>query len=106
MQQVVTPDDSGVHIREQWKSETHSLAVLSIYLYGIDADGSDTKAARVKVRKPALKTPQLGVTERSPMAAVENQQCGPAREKIRERNLFAILVRQRELGRLFADARR
>jgi hypothetical protein len=72
MQEVVTPDDSGVRIREQWKSETHFLAVLSIYLHGIDADGSNAHTARVEVGKLFLKTPQLGVTKRSPMAAIEN----------------------------------
>ena len=80
--------------------------MLPIYFYGIDADRSDTKTARVEVRKPALKTPQLGVTKGSPMAAIKDQQRSLAREKIGQRNLFAVLIRQRKLWRLFTDARR
>src|ERR1700694_5252334 len=104
MQEVVTPDDSGVRIRKHWKSETHLLAVLSIYFHGVDADRCDTKAARIEVRKLALKTPQLGVTERSPVAAVEDQYRALRRNQIRECDLLAVLIRQRKLWRLFADA--
>ena len=106
MQEIVTPDDRGIRIRKQRKRETHLLTVLLICIYGIDADGHDTNTARIEFRKFSLKTPQLGVTKRSPVAAIENQQRGLAREKIGERDLFAVLVGQCELRRFFADARR
>src|SRR5438445_4290589 len=106
MQQIVTPDDPGVRIRKQRISEAHLLTLLSIYFHRVDADRSDTKAARAEVRKPALKTPQLGVTERSPVAAVEDQYRALRRNQIRQCDLLAILILQRELRALFSDARR
>ncbi len=106
MQEIVAPDDCGIRIRKQRKRETHPLTMLLICIHGIDADGHDTNTARIEFRKFSLKTPQLGVTKRSPVAAIENQQRALAREKIGERDLFAVLVGQCELRRFFADARR
>src|SRR6266404_3756097 len=105
MQEVVAPDDPGVRIRKQWISEAHLLTLLSIYFHRVDADRCDTKAARVEVRKPALKTPQLGVTKRSPVAAVEDQYRALRRNQVRQCDLLAVLVRQRKFRRFFANAR-
>ena len=44
----------------------------AIYFDGIDADRRDANAACLKLGQALLKTPQLGVTERSPMSAVKN----------------------------------
>lgn len=72
MQEIVTPDDCGIRVRKQRKRETHPLTVLLIYIHGIDADGHDTNTACIEFRKFSLKTPQLGVTKRSPVAAIKN----------------------------------
>jgi hypothetical protein len=45
----------------------------AIYFDGIDADGRDMHTAPSEIRKVILKTPQLGVTERSPMSAIKDQ---------------------------------
>ena len=92
MQKIITSDHRSARIRKQWKSETHLPAMLSIYFYGIDAGGDDVKAARVEIRKPALKTPQLGVTERSPVTAVKDQYRALRRNQIRQHNLLAALI--------------
>src|SRR5437588_11151171 len=106
MQEVVAPDDPGVRIRKQWISEAHLLTLLSIYFHRVDADRCDTKAPRVEVRKPALKTPQLGVTERSPMAAVEDQYRALRRNQIRQCVMLAIFVWKRERRCPFSNVRR
>ncbi len=93
MQKVVTPDDACVRIRKQGISEAHFSTVELIGFHGIDADRCETKTARVKIRKPSLKTPQLGVTKRSPMAAIEDQNCALRRNQIHECGWLAILVR-------------
>jgi hypothetical protein len=43
----------------------------------IDADANNTDPSRIEIRKPSLKTPQLGVAEWSPEAAVKNQRDRP-----------------------------
>jgi len=93
MQKIVAADDTCIRIRKQRISKAHLLTVQPICFHGIDADGGETKTARVEIRKPSLKIPQLGVTEWSQVAAIENQQRVFAREKIGERNLFAPLIR-------------
>src|SRR5437899_5006285 len=60
---------------------------------------------RLKIRKTTLKTPQLGVTKWSPVPPIENQNRAVGRNQIGERDFFAVLVRQRERRRFFADAR-
>jgi hypothetical protein len=73
----------------------------------INADGHDANAARIEFRQPLLKTPQLGVAEQSPIAAIENQpRAAAAREEIGQRYRFSILVRQGEIGRFLPDPRR
>jgi hypothetical protein len=42
----------------------------------IDADGDDFYAPRLEFLDVLLEAPQLGVAERSPIAAIENQQDG------------------------------
>ncbi len=56
----------------------------------------DADAARIEFRKPFLKTPQLGVAERSPKTAIENQRdCLRSRlspEQIAEADGISILI--------------
>jgi hypothetical protein len=73
VKQIVTPDGSGVRVRKERKSESHLLMITAIDLNRIDADGCEMDATRREIRKTLLETPQLGVAERSPVAAVKDQ---------------------------------
>jgi hypothetical protein len=48
------------------------LPVSPIYFRCVNTERHYANAPRLKLRKPVLETPQLGVTERSPVAAVED----------------------------------
>jgi hypothetical protein len=70
---VVTLDDGGVGVGQESERVTHFHAMGFRYVYWIDADSYDLDAARLKITQMLLKTPQLGVTERSPVSAIKNQ---------------------------------
>lgn len=73
----------------------------------INTDRQDANAASFEFRQPLLEAPQLGVAEQSPMPAIKNQERAVAsRKQVMKRNRLAILVRQRELRRFLANARR
>src|SRR5262249_32738393 len=69
-------------------------------------NADDFHSARSKIRNPILKTPQLGVTKRSPVSAIKNQDGAVGREQLSQRDLFAVLVGQRKLWCFLADPRR
>ena len=71
----------------------------------IDADRGDANSAILKLGQAPLKTPQLGVTEWSPMSAVKDQDRAVGWKQIGQRNRLSVLIRQRELRRFFTDAR-
>jgi len=73
MKDVVSANNLRVRIGKQWKPEPELLRVPLINFRRIDANADNANAARVEFRKPALETPQLGVTERSPKTTIENQ---------------------------------
>ena len=73
MQYIVTANDFGVGIGKQRESVAGFLRLPPINLRRIDADADYADPARIEIRKPLLKTPQLGVAERSPEAAIKNQ---------------------------------
>ena len=73
MQYIVTANDFGVGIGKQRESVADSLRLPPVDLRRINADADYAYPARIKIRKPSLKTPQLGVAERSPKAAIKNQ---------------------------------
>ena len=73
MQDIVSANNLRVRIGKQWERVPELFRLPLINLRRIDADAYNANAARVEFRKPALKTPQLGVTERSPKTAIENQ---------------------------------
>ena len=76
MQHIVTANDFCLGIGKQYESVAKFLRLPPIDLRRIDADTNDTDSSRFKIRQPSLKTPQLGVAERSPKPAIEYQQ-GP-----------------------------
>jgi len=73
MQHVIPANDFCSGIGKQRKRVTESLRLPAIDLGWINADADHANAARVKVRKGLLETPQLGVAEWSPKAAIKNQ---------------------------------
>jgi len=72
VQNLVLANDCRVRIRKESKTEPPFPTMPARHLGRINADGRQSDAARIKFRKPILKTPQLGVAERSPVAAVKN----------------------------------
>ena len=73
MQDIVTANDLRIRIGQQGKRVPELLRLPLVDIRRIDADGDNANAARVEFRKSMLKTPQLGVAERSPKTAIENQ---------------------------------
>ncbi len=61
MQHIVTANDFSLGIGKQRESVAAFLRLTSIDLRRIDADADDADPARIEIRKPLLKTPQLGV---------------------------------------------
>src|ERR1043166_6540475 len=72
MKNVVAPNDFGVGIRQKRKGKVHLPRVRTVRFLRIDADRNNFHAARSEFRKTILKTPQLGVTKRSPMSTIKN----------------------------------
>jgi hypothetical protein len=70
---VVTLDDGGVGVGQERERVTHFHAMGFRYVDWVDADGCDLDATRLKFTQMLLKTPQLGVTERSPVPTIKNQ---------------------------------
>lgn len=106
MQQIIAADRRRTHIRQEWEGVIHPLRMTMIGLDRIDTDRHHLHATCGEIAKPFLKTPQLGVTQRSPMPPIENQDYAVSRNQIGQRDLPAVLVRQREIRRFFTDARR
>ena len=96
MQHIIATNNLRIGIRKQRKRVTQLLRLPLIYFRRIDANGDNTNTARVKFRKPLLETPQLGVAERSPESAVENQRdrlrSGRSAEQIAEPDWTSILI--------------
>jgi hypothetical protein len=69
------------------------LRVPLVNIRWINTDADDTNTARLEFGKPTLETPQLGVAERSPKTAIENQE-GTLRvgKQIAEADRFPILI--------------
>ena len=84
MKQIVAANDCRVRVGKKGKGEAHFLRMPAIYFDGIDADGRDMHTAPSEIRKVILKTPQLGVTQRSPVPPIKNQHRAVGRKQIRQ----------------------
>jgi hypothetical protein len=73
MQEVIAADNFGLGIGKQRKGVTQFLRLPPIDLRRINTDADYANPARIEVCKFLLETPQLGVAERSPKAAIKNQ---------------------------------
>ena len=82
MKEIITPNHFGVRIGKEWVSKTHFLTMAPARLCRVDANGNNADAALVELRKPLLKTPQLGVAKQSPVAAIENEHRAVRRNQI------------------------
>ena len=93
MQDIVSANNLCFRIGQQRKRVSELLRLPLASLWWIDADADNANAARVEFRKPVLETPQLGVAERSPKSAIENQQgtLGIGKQ-IAEADRFSILI--------------
>ncbi len=114
VEEIVGTDDFGLRVGEKHERVALLVAILAIDFGWIDADGNQAHVAGLKLLEVLFETPQLGVAQCSPVAAVEDEQhrAGPAGaacagfEQIGKRDHLAILVRQREIRRLLTDSRR
>ena len=61
MQHIITANDFRFGIGKQREGIAKFLRLPPVNLRWIDANTDDPDAARIKLRKPLLKTPQLGV---------------------------------------------
>ena len=72
VQNIITLNDRRVRVRQKRKGVSHFLAMGAGQVHRINTNRYEMNAAFFEVRKPFLKTPQLGVTKRSPMSAIKN----------------------------------
>jgi hypothetical protein len=74
---VPAPNDVVFGVGENRESIASRLAEMLGLLRSVYANGNDTNLTRVEIGKVLFETPQLGVAERSPVAAVEDEDdCG------------------------------
>ena len=73
MEKVVASNDLRFSVGKQGVSEAELLGMALTDLRRVDTNPNNAEATHLEIGKPVLKTPQLGVTERSPKPAVENQ---------------------------------
>jgi hypothetical protein len=76
MYEVPTADDVFFGVGENRESVAGGLAEMLGLLRRVNANGDDANFARVEIGKVLLETPQLGVAEGSPVAAVEDEDRG------------------------------
>jgi len=121
--EVPAADDVIFGVGENRESIAGGLAEMLGLLRSVYTNGDDTNLTRVEIGKVLFETPQLGVAERSPVAAVEDEDdagslaeggaCGgleACREgrlkEIRKRDVVAGRVGKGEIRRELADLRR
>src|SRR5947207_879312 len=66
MQNIVTPNDLRVLIGQKRKRVSHFPTMSVRHIDRIDTDRREMNSSFLEIRKPFLKTPQLGVTKWSP----------------------------------------
>ena len=116
VQKTVTLDCFRLRVRKKRIGEAQLLAVRTRGLWRISADRDHADTTCIEIGKALLETPQLGVAERSPVTAIENQQDAVGlstrgavwrgREDLCERHRLAVLIRQGEPRRFLPDAGR
>ena len=74
MHQIPTPYHFPFLIRKKRKRVTRILHQLSRLLRTVNTDRDRSHPRLIKTRQIPLNTPQLGVTQRSPVTTIKNQQ--------------------------------
>ena len=105
MQNIVTANYIGLLIGQKRESESHFPAMPRRHINRVHADRREMDTPLLEITQPLLKTPQLGVAERSPVSAIKDQHRAVWRKQVRERDLFTIPVREREFWRFCSDPR-
>jgi hypothetical protein len=106
MKKIITADHLSLRVGKKEKLKAKFLNLAAVDFRRVHADGGHTNAARVEFRDSLLKTPQLGVTERSPIPPIKNQQRAFVGNQIDQRDRSAALIGQGEVRRFLADTRR
>ena len=106
MKKIVAADHLRLRVGKEEKPKAKFLNLAAVDFRSVHADGGHTDPPRVEIRKSLLKTPQLGVTERSPIPPIKNQQRAFVGNQIGKCNRSAVLIGQGEIRRFLADARR
>ncbi len=104
MEEVIASRDDRACVRKHRERVALLCGERRRDIRRIDADGHNPRAASLEFGPLFLKTPQLGVAVRSPVAAVENQKhpgaLGPRCAQLRQRDHPAGRVREPEVGGL------
>ena len=74
MNQVVTTNGIEVWIRQKWEGVSGLLTKVARIFGTIYADGDGTNSNFIESTQVLLNAPQLGVTQRSPIPTIEDQQ--------------------------------
>ena len=73
VQHVIPANDFCSGVGKQREGVTEFLGLPAIDLGRIETDADHANPVRIEIRKLLLETPQLGVAEWSPKAAIKNQ---------------------------------
>ena len=73
VEQIIAADHLCIRVGQEGIGVAVPAAELATELRGIDTDGDKLHTAGIEIFPAFLNTPQLGVAQRSPVAAVENQ---------------------------------
>src|SRR4029077_8687471 len=96
MQQIVTANDFRLRVGQERVSVAGFLSWAPIDIRRVHANRDDLNPARLKFRKPLLKTPQLGVTQWSAETPLKDQRDDfRFGDEITKGYVFPILIRQR-----------
>ena len=105
MQHSVLADRVSFRIGEKWKCIASGLAEFLGVGGGIHADRHHFNAALVKLVQVLLEAPQLGVAERSPVAAIEDQhKSAMIVQKTGGQDLLSCGIHEHELRCFLTDA--
>jgi hypothetical protein len=112
VQHIVAADYFGLGIGKKCEGKTGFVAEIFRNVRRIHADRNGYDAFCLELGKPLLNASQLEDTERSPVAAVENQQhslgrsaSGRSQQELRQGDRVAFAVGQGEVGHALSNLR-
>ena len=73
MEQIVAANYFSLGIGQEGVGKSHLLSMAAIDLGRVHANRDDTNPTRLKLGKPLLETPQLGVAEWSPESPIKDE---------------------------------